>query len=334
MYRAIELSKRGHGYVSPNPMVGCVIATNESIIGEGYHRKYGEAHAEVSAIHSVINQEILKKSTLYVTLEPCCHYGKTAPCVDLIIEKEIPEVVVGHLDPNPRVSGKGIEKLQKNGIDVIVGVLENEARNANQRFLTYHEKKRPYVILKWAETSDGFMAREDGSSKWISNDSSRQLVHKWRSEEDAILVGKNTALKDNPALNVRLWSGKQPVRVLLDAKLSVPPTYQLFDQSLPTIVFNDKISNTSHNITRVKKNPKNLRGVLTYLFDCEIQSMIVEGGSQILNNFISNNLWDEARIFKTHKVFSKGIRTPQIEYNNSIMYKEVINDQLIIVRRG
>ena len=241
MLRCHDLARLGIARTAPNPMVGCVIVLDEKIIGEGYHRKCGEAHAEVNAINSVSNHELLKKSTLYVSLEPCSHYGKTPPCTDLIISKKIPRVVIGCVDSFSEVSGRGIKKLKQAGCDVIVGVLENESRELNKRFFTFNEKKRPYIILKWAQTLDGFIdiIRTDENQiapTWISNEHSRMLVHKWRSHEDAIMVGTNTAEKDNPSLNVRDWDGKNPLRVVLDRQLRLNEKLNLFNNKIQTII--------------------------------------------------------------------------------------------------
>jgi diaminohydroxyphosphoribosylaminopyrimidine deaminase / 5-amino-6-(5-phosphoribosylamino)uracil reductase len=238
MHRALELAERARQTVSPNPMVGCVIVHEGTIIGEGFHRKYGDAHAEVDAIRSVKNEHLLKEATLYVTLEPCAHYGKTPPCANLIVAKKIPRVVVCNQDPNPLVAGKGIEILKEAGIEVIVGMLQKEGEALNRRFFTYHRLKRPYITLKWAQTADGFIARENHDSKWISDEFSRMLSHKWRSEEDALMVGTLTALHDNPTLNNRHWSGYSPVRVVIDRQLRLERHMNLFDQSQTTLCYN------------------------------------------------------------------------------------------------
>ncbi len=228
--RTFELAQSGIGQVSPNPRVGAVVVHDEKIIGEGWHKKYGEAHAEVNAIHSVKDQSLLQESTIYVNLEPCSHFGKTPPCADLLIRHQVKKVVVCNNDPNPLVSGQGIAKLLNAGIEVVTGVLETEGRKLNKRFFTFVEKQRPYIILKWAQTVDGFVARENYESKWISNDFSRQLVHQWRSEEDAVLVGTKTAAHDNPKLDVRDWSGRNPVRVVIDRFLRLSATLHLFNK--------------------------------------------------------------------------------------------------------
>ena len=237
MARCIQIATNGLGTTYPNPFVGSVIVHNNQIIGEGFTSAYGGPHAEVNAINSVKNQDLLKESTLYVTLEPCSHFGKTPPCADLIIKKEIPRVVIGMLDPFAKVNGQGYLRLLKNGVDVTLNVLEKECASLNKRFITFHEKKRPYIILKWAQTEDGYMGRDD-VQLWITNQYSKQLVHKWRTEEQAILVGKNTALIDNPQLNARLWEGNNPLRMAIDKNLAIPISFHLYDKSQPTIIFN------------------------------------------------------------------------------------------------
>lgn len=316
MRRALELAENGRGSVSPNPMVGCVIVHDERIIGEGFHQKLGGPHAEVNAIKSVENQELLKNSTVYVTLEPCAHWGKTPPCANLLVEKQVKKVVIAAADSNPLVGGKGIEILRNAGIEVETGLLEQEARWQNRRFFTQIEKQRPYIILKWAQTSDGFVARGDFSSKWISGSQSRQLVHKWRAEEDAILVGKNTALYDNPSLNVRDWVGKNPVRIVLDSILELPENLKLFDQSIPTICFNSKKSETKENLEFVNLGDNfSPADILKELNTRKIQSLIVEGGSKVLSGFIDSGLWDEARVFTGKAKFETGIPAPTLNQN-------------------
>lgn len=313
MRRALELAEAGRGFVSPNPMVGCVIVNEDQIIGEGFHEIYGGPHAEVNAINSVKNLELLSESTAYVSLEPCAHWGKTPPCANLLVEKGLKKVVIGALDSNPLVGGKGVEILRKAGIEVVMGVLEKEARLQNRRFFTQIEKKRPYVILKWAQSKDGFVARSDYSSKWISNARSRQLVHKWRAEEDAILVGKNTAKYDNPSLTVRDWTGNNPLRLVIDSNLELPGNLHLFDQIVPTICYNILKSQKTDNLEFVKLKPGfELREILEDLNSRKIQSLIVEGGSFVLNKFIEEGLWDEARIFTGPTEFGEGIFAPKL----------------------
>lgn len=311
MRRALELAESGRGKVSPNPMVGCVIVHEDKIIGEGYHQEYGKAHAEVNAVDSVKNQELLAEATVYVTLEPCAHVGKTPPCANLLVEKKVKKVVIAAFDTNPLVGGKGIQILKEAGIEVELGLLEKEARVQNKRFFTQIEKKRPYVILKWAQTADGFVARKDFSSKWITNASSRQLVHKWRAEEDAIMVGKNTAKYDDPALNVRDWVGKNPLRIVIDSKLELPNTLKLFDEAVPTLCFNTQKSEVRGTLVYVKLNPGfQVKEMLEDLYRRNIQSVMVEGGSYLLNKFLTAELWDEARVFTSRNKFGSGIAAP------------------------
>ncbi|WP_077352905.1 bifunctional diaminohydroxyphosphoribosylaminopyrimidine deaminase/5-amino-6-(5-phosphoribosylamino)uracil reductase RibD [Algoriphagus sp. A40] len=316
MRRALELAEWGKGNVSPNPMVGCVIVHQEKIIGEGYHRVYGGPHAEVHAVKSVENQELLKEATAYVTLEPCAHWGKTPPCAKLLVEKGLKKVVIAAMDSNPLVGGKGIEILRNAGIEVEIGVLEKEARWQNRRFFTQIEKQRPYVILKWAQTQDGFVARENFSSKWISGTQSRQLVHKWRAEEDAILVGKNTALYDNPRLNVRDWAGKNPTRIVLDSNCELPESLHLFDKSISTVCYNSKKSDSQENLDFVDLGSNfSILDILNDLNSRKIQSLIVEGGSRVLSRFIESGFWDEARIFTGKAKFETGIPAPVLNQN-------------------
>ena len=318
MQRCLELAALGLGEVAPNPMVGCVVVHNGKIIGEGYHQKYGEAHAEVNAIRSVKNKELLGASTLYVTLEPCAHFGKTPPCSDLIIESRIPRVVVGTVDPFAKVAGKGIEKMHKAGIKVEVGLLENECRELNRRFFTFHEKKRPYIILKWAQTADGFIDRErNGNSKgptWITNDLARRLVHKQRTEEAAILIGTNTAEKDNPSLTVREWKGNQPLRMALDRTGRLSDKLHLFDEAAPTLIFtaNEKPSKQSVSFVKINFEENPLPQILDYLYRNDIQSVIVEGGTRLLASVISSGLWDEAHVYQGNQFFGNGIKAPSI----------------------
>ncbi len=330
MHRALELAELGLGNVSPNPMVGCVIVHNGRIIGEGYHQKYGSHHAEVNAINSVRERDKLAESTLFVTLEPCAHHGKTPPCADLIVEVGIKKVVIATKDPFDQVNGSGMDKLKSAGCDVSVGLMEEEARRLNKRFLTFHEKKRPFIVLKWAQTSDGFLARPGGDSKWISNPYSRQLVHKWRSEEDAILVGKNTALIDNPTLTTRDWVGKNPTRVLLDRELEVSKDSNIYNVEAPTLIFNSKKDGAENEIEFIKVNDLSIQTITEHLFNRNIQSVIVEGGAQTLNSFILENCWDEARVFTSPTSFGDGILAPAI--NGDLESSEAIfEDQLRII---
>jgi diaminohydroxyphosphoribosylaminopyrimidine deaminase/5-amino-6-(5-phosphoribosylamino)uracil reductase len=312
MQRALDLAERGKGTVRPNPLVGCVLVHEGNIIGEGYHEQYGGPHAEVNAIASVTDPKLLTDATAYVSLEPCSHWGKTPPCANLLVEKGIKSVVVATLDPNPLVAGKGVKLLEQAGISVQVGLLEQEARWQNRRFFCQQEKHRPYLILKWAQTQDGFIARENFDSKWISGTQSRQLVHQWRAEEQAILVGKNTALHDNPRLNVRDWTGSDPIRVVLDSKLELPADLHLFDQQIPTLCYTTLKSEKLTNLEWVKLPQISLEALLADLHARHIQSVLIEGGSHTLNQFLAAGLWDEARVFTAPIEFERGIAAPQL----------------------
>ncbi|PHR74198.1 MAG: riboflavin biosynthesis protein RibD [Lutibacter sp.] len=338
--RCIELAKNGLGTTRPNPMVGCVIVCDDAIIGEGYTSPYGGNHAEVNAITSVKDKGLLEKATLYVSLEPCNHYGKTPPCSDLIVKSKIPKVVIGVIDEHTIVAGKGIEHLKKNGCEVIVGVLESECKESNKRFFTFHSKKRPYIILKWAETQDGFvdLIREKDTEKkpnWISNKYSQQLVHKWRSEEHAILVGTNTVIADNPKLNVRKWLGKNPIRLILDNSLRIPLDSHVFDGSVKTIVFTSSktlFSEEKQNviIEYVDYAADVPEQICDILYKNNIQSLMIEGGTQTLQGFINADLWDEARVFIGNKKFGKGLKSPEIEGDVKLI-EEIDSDILKII---
>lgn len=332
MLRAYELASLGLGSVSPNPMVGCVIVHGDEIIGEGYHQEYGQSHAEPNAIASLKNPDLLPSSTVYVTLEPCAHWGKTPPCANLLVEKKVKKLVIGTVDTNPLVGGKGIQILKDAGIEVVTGVLDKKVREQNRRFFTFMERKRPYIILKWAQTRDGFIARENYDSKWISNPYSRQLVHRWRSEEDAIMVGTLTAKYDNPQLNVRDWTGKNPVRIVVDRNLTLDPSLHLFDQSQSTLCYNQVKEQKSENLEYVRLSAGfNIGEILEDLYQRKIQSLIIEGGAQLLNRFIQENLWDEARVFTGQVQFGSGIPAPHL---NGIQTEELdlMKDKLIILR--
>ncbi|MGD9929796.1 MAG: bifunctional diaminohydroxyphosphoribosylaminopyrimidine deaminase/5-amino-6-(5-phosphoribosylamino)uracil reductase RibD [Mangrovibacterium sp.] len=319
MERSIALARLGSGEVAPNPMVGSVIVCNGAIIGEGFHRQYGGPHAEVNAINSVKDKSLLKESTLYVSLEPCAHFGKTPPCSDLIISHGIPHVVVGSVDPFARVAGKGIEKMRAAGIKVDVGVLEDECLELNRRFFTFHQQKRPYVILKWAQTLDGFLdidrsQPEFGQPTWISNELSRRLVHRQRTEEAAILIGTNTAMKDNPSLTVRDWSGRQPVRLVIDRQNLLPDSLHLKDGTVPTIVFTDIKVEDRQNLEFVSLDfSRNiLPQLLDFLYARELQSVVVEGGKLLLQSFIDQDLWDESHVYIGHSWFGAGVPAPHL----------------------
>jgi len=334
----LQLAKQGMRSVAPNPMVGSVIVFNDKIIGEGYHKEYGKAHAEVNAINAVEDKSLLQKCTLYVNLEPCAHFGKTPPCSDLIIKHKIPKVVIGCIDSFSEVAGKGIAKMKAEGIEVIVGVLESESLNLNKRFFTFHNKKRPYIILKWAQTLDGFIDVERNNllsseikNNWITSPESKELVHKWRSKEQAIMVGTNTALNDNPQLNVREVNGKDPIRVVLDLNLRLPKTLHVFDKSIPTLIFNSQKNESQNNLEFVKINIEKdlIAQVLNELFVREIQSVIIEGGAKLLTTFIDENLWDEARVFTGSKEFNTGLKAPIL--NNTPQYEKQVGTDILKV---
>jgi|TARA_R110000823_G_scaffold195162_1_gene326472 diaminohydroxyphosphoribosylaminopyrimidine deaminase / 5-amino-6-(5-phosphoribosylamino)uracil reductase len=317
MSRCIQLAKNGLGTTYPNPLVGSVIVHDGKIIGEGWHYKAGLPHAEVNAIKSVVSPELLKEATIYVSLEPCSHFGKTPPCADLIIENEIKKVVVGSLDPNPKVAGRGIKKLMDAGCEVIVGVMEEECNELNKRFFTFHQKKRPYIFLKWAQTADGFIApkenlRIETKPVWITNEFSRQLVHKMRAEEQAILAGTNTVLQDNPSLTVREWAGENPMRIVIDRSLKLSQDFSVFDESSNTIIFNEKETITSENLyfQKIDFSEKIPQQICTSLFQRNVQSVIIEGGAKTLQTFIDANLWDETWVFNGKSNFEEGIKAP------------------------
>lgn len=337
--RCIKLAQNGFGTTYPNPMVGSVIVYENQIIGEGWHKKAGEPHAEVNAIRSVKDKSLLKKATIYVSLEPCSHFGKTPPCCDLIIEHQISNVVIGTVDPNEKVAGNGIKKLIAAGVNVTVGVLEKECNELNKRFFTFHQKKRPYIILKWAESQDGFLSPEketnqDRKPVWITNQYSRQLVHKWRSEEQAILVGTQTVIDDNPKLNTRDWSGNNPVRVVLDQNNRISKDSFVFDNTVKTIVFTKSETNLSAENTNfevIDFNQNIIPQILDGLYQNQIQSIIIEGGLQTLQSFIDQNIWDEARIFIGKTTFGKGTKTPFIQ-KKSLTKTHIQNDELLNIR--
>ncbi len=316
MRRCLELARRGLGTTWPNPLVGAVIVHEGHIIGEGFHYRSGEPHAEVLAVRSVKDKELLKTSTLYVNLEPCSHHGRTPPCADMIVREGIPRVVVGTIDTTDKVRGQGVVRMQEGGVEVITGVLEEESRYINRRFFTYHEKKRPYILLKWAESADGFLDEErlpgQEGPNWISGTVGRQAVHRWRTQEQAILVGRKTAVIDNPALTSREWWGRNPLRLVIDRELSLPPALQLFDDEAPTIIFNNvKTKKLTHpEPVKIDFSQPILPQILDELYERQIQSLIVEGGAYTLEQFIREDLWDEARVFRGERYFHKGVKAP------------------------
>jgi len=339
MKRCLELASNGIGRVAPNPMVGAVIVYKDEIIGEGFHIHYGHAHAEVNAIEAVKDQSLFSQCTLYVNLEPCTHIGKTPPCTDLIISKGIRRVVIGTSDPNPLVGGKGIERLKNNGIEVIVNILNKECCELNRRFITYFEKKRPYIILKWAQTKDKFidLNRKPGEPvgvNWISNPLSRTIVHLWRSEEQAIMVGTNTVIFDNPQLNVRHWQGRNPIRIILDRTLRIPITSNVLDNSSSTLIFNEKKNERKENTEycKIEFGKEMFNQIFNELYNRQIQSVLVEGGKKLLESLIVQNLWDEARVLVGDKYFEKGYPAPNFPVKEEEVL-EILNDRLFYYRR-
>lgn len=314
--RCIQLARNGMCNAAPNPMVGAVIVHNDRIIGEGYHARCGEGHAEVNAIRSVKDERLLQESTIYVSLEPCSHYGKTPPCADLIIRKGIPRVVVGCVDPFSLVSGRGIQKLKDAGIDVKVGVLEAECRQLIKRFVTFNTQQRPYITLKWAESADGFIDinREEGQPVVLSTPITLMYVHKQRAEHHAILVGRRTALLDNPSLTTRNWYGKNPVRLVIDKELTLPTSLKLFDGSAPTWIFTaqDKASTSQVTFFKLDFSRSILPQILQKLYENKLQALLVEGGSQLLQSFIDEGLWDEIYTEHSAKVLENGVKGPVI----------------------
>lgn len=333
MYRCLELAKLGRGYVAPNPLVGAVLVQDGTIIGEGYHQQFGKAHAEVNCINSVEenNMKLISQSTLYVSLEPCVHFGKTSPCADLIIQNKIPKVVIGCRDPFEEVNGKGIEKLKQAGIEVTVDILENESKELNKRFFTFHQKHRPYIILKWAQTADKKMASFSEERLLITNEHSNRLVHQWRSEESAILIGTNTALLDNPTLNNRLAEGNGLKRIILDKHLRLPSTLNIFDNSQRTIIFNCIKQEESNNTTfyRIEDDENSIQKIIDACYQLNIQSVLVEGGAKLLQSFIDVDIWDEVRTLTNESLFvNEGLPVPELikavqiseeKYNNDLI---------------
>ncbi|MBL0181628.1 MAG: bifunctional diaminohydroxyphosphoribosylaminopyrimidine deaminase/5-amino-6-(5-phosphoribosylamino)uracil reductase RibD [Chitinophagaceae bacterium] len=333
MRRCLQLAEMGAGQVAPNPMVGAVLVYAGRMIGEGYHQRYGEAHAEVNCINSVSenDKQFIAASTLYVSLEPCAHFGKTPPCTDLIIKNKIPVVIIGCRDSFAEVSGKRIEKLTQAGINITVGVLEKECLALNKRFFTFHNQQRPYVILKWAQSSDGKITGNNSSRMLISNETSNRLVHKWRGEEAAILVGTNTALNDDPALTARLWLGKDPVRGVIDKELKLPAHLKLFDGSTETIVFNylKKEDNGKLHYLQLNRQDDLLQQLLSALYEMQLQSLLVEGGTKLLQSFIDDGLWDEARIICNEQLtMGNGLNAPVLK-NKALLREERVDTDVI-----
>ncbi|OIN58077.1 bifunctional diaminohydroxyphosphoribosylaminopyrimidine deaminase/5-amino-6-(5-phosphoribosylamino)uracil reductase RibD [Arsenicibacter rosenii] len=336
MLRALELAALGRGFVSPNPMVGCVIVYEASdreprIIGEGWHRQYGSWHAEVNAVQSVAaaDDALLPESTVYVTLEPCSHFGKTPPCADLLISKRVKRVICCNDDPNPLVAGKGFQKLREAGIEVITGVLAEQGRRLNARFFTMMEQQRPYILLKWAETADGYLAGPDFRQVQISGPMAQRFVHRWRTEEDAIMVGTNTARHDNPKLNVRLWPaqpGQQPIRIVIDKNGTLPETLHLFDGSQPTLIYTLKQPQDARRGEVIVLHPEQdfLPQLLADLHKRKVQSVLAEGGTTLLNSLLDAGLWDEMRVFRSPNLLGGGIKAPTIQ--GTLLSREPVGD--------
>lgn len=318
MNRCLSLAAIARSYVAPNPMVGAVLVVDNQIVSEGYHHKYGQPHAEPNAIHAIKDKSLLQKSTLYVNLEPCSHFGKTPPCANLIVDSGIPKVVIGTLDPNPKVAGRGLKTLQDAGIEVTVGVLEKECKALNRRFFVFQEQKRPFVLLKWAQTSDGFIDKIRSSNNEsplsISNDFTQQLTHKMRSENQSILVSTNTVILDNPSLTVRNWSGRNPIRIALDRRGVIPENYNILNGKSHTLIFTQNPKPSSHNLEYIYHDFENqtLREILNELYNRGIHSVLVEGGAKILTSFIEAGLWDEANIEISKQVLNEGVKAPII----------------------
>jgi diaminohydroxyphosphoribosylaminopyrimidine deaminase / 5-amino-6-(5-phosphoribosylamino)uracil reductase len=337
MVRCIQLARLAAGHVAPNPMVGAVLVHNDRIIGEGYHQVYGQAHAEVNCVNSVKPGErpLISHSTLYVSLEPCSHYGKTPPCAELIIKNKIPKVVVGCMDPFPQVQGKGIAALRAAGIEVTTGLLQNECIDLNKRFITFQTQHRPYVVLKWAQSANGRMARADRARFAISNQHSRRLVHKWRSEEAAILVGTNTAFFDDPELTNRYWHGPQPVRLIVDMELRLPSTLKLFNRQVRTVIFNTLKHEEHDNLLyyQVTTDVNLVHQVLNALHQMKVQSVLVEGGVKLLQSFIDENTWDEMRVITNEElIMPDGIAAPAFGQAGKVSTMQLLSDRVDIFK--
>jgi len=346
MQRCLQLACQGSGYVAPNPMVGAVLVHNGNVIGEGFHQNYGWPHAEVNCINSVMeeNKPFISQSTLYVSLEPCSHFGRTPPCTDLIIKNKIPRVVIGCSDPFKEVDGKGIEKLGAAGVEVISGILEDECKELNKRFITFHTLHRPYIILKWAQTEDGKIAShptpspsgEGAKRLFISNEYSNRLVHKWRSEEASILVGTNTALLDDPELTTRLWPGPSPVRLVVDTDLKLPSSLKIFNGEVKTIVFNtikhDEESNPQYY--QVTEDVSLVHQIANALYQLKIQSVIVEGGAKLIQSFIDEGIWDEARSVTNSELrVQSGLPAPILKDEVKLSEDKLFSDIIEVYKR-
>jgi diaminohydroxyphosphoribosylaminopyrimidine deaminase/5-amino-6-(5-phosphoribosylamino)uracil reductase len=333
MNRCLNLAQLGAGTVAPNPMVGAVLVHNNRIIGEGYHKKYGEAHAEVNCINSVKDKDhgLISKATLFVSLEPCTHFGKTPPCTDLIIKNKIPKVVIGCRDPFKQVNGKGIQKLQDADVQVVVNVLEKECTEINKRFFLFNTNHRPYIILKWAKTADGKIASDGDSRLYITHDITNRIVHKWRSEEAAILAGTNTIMLDDPELTNRLWGGATPVRMFLDMKLQVPVSHKIYNREVETIIFNSIKHEVEGNLSfyQVTNDVSVVQQIINALFQLKIQSVLVEGGARLLQSFLDERMWDEARVITNTGLRIKGgLKAPELEHEQKISEENYLSDTI------
>ena len=335
MRKCLDLASKGLGSVSANPMVGSVVVYKDEIIGEGYHKRYGDNHAEVNAIANVTDKSLLSKSTLYVNLEPCAHFGKTPPCSNLIIKYKIPKVVIGSIDIFAKVSGRGIEMMRNAGVEVILGVLEHESISLNKRFFCFHKNKRPYIILKWAKSKDDFIAPQNqNDSFWMTSNESKKLVHKWRAEEDAILIGRITAEKDNPNLTVREITGSNPIRIVIDRRLKLSEELNLFNNEAKTIIFNASKSDKKTCSEWIRVDFKRLiKNILMELYEMNIQSVIIEGGAITLQTFINEGIWDEARIFTTETDLNSGIRSPKLK-GKAIQRQIIGTDNLEVIKNA
>ncbi|UZO79359.1 bifunctional diaminohydroxyphosphoribosylaminopyrimidine deaminase/5-amino-6-(5-phosphoribosylamino)uracil reductase RibD [Aquimarina sp. ERC-38] len=335
MQRCLQLARQGLGTTYPNPMVGAVVVYDQKIVGEGWHQKAGKPHAEVHAIQSVTDKNILKKATLYVSLEPCSHYGRTPPCADLIIASQIKKVVIGTTDPFAKVAGSGIQKLKDAGCEVVTDVLKEICDDLNKRFFTFHQKKRPYLILKWAETSDGFIApnqQADGKPFWISNPYSRQLVHQWRTQEQGIFVGTNTVLKDDPELTARNWKGAHPVRITIDRNNRILDTAKILNDQATTYIFTNKEDKEINNLKYIHLPPQEnfVEQLCKKLYKRNLQSVIIEGGRRTLQSFIESGIWDEARIFRGNSNLFSGVKAPVLSNGRKINTATIHGDHLTI----
>ena len=329
MRRCIQLARLGHGFVAPNPMVGAVLLYGGKIIGEGWHREFGQHHAEINALHEIKDKEILSSSILYVNLEPCSHQGKTPPCADEIIRQGIKKVVIGMTDPNPEVNGKGIQKLKNAGVEVVVNVELKECQLLNKRFITYYEKQRPYLILKWAQSADGYIGRKNEQIQ-ISNDLSGILTHQWRSQESAIMVGTNTIRTDNPQLNIRHWFGKKPLRITIDKRKYISRDLHILDDKQSTLIYTYLESEKNQKLEYEKLNTEEnvLKQIMQSIYQRQVQSVLIEGGAYLLNEFLTASLWDEVRIFNSPMILNSGIKAPVPSFSS--FSEEFLGDNRLV----